>query len=101
MAEAAPALDLQAYPEGVWRVPLELALACSTSAFVSLINTRRANGDVPSADCVVFARGKRFFALVDFAGPKRPQLLFPLDLWTWEERDAPRAVFGQRGVARG
>lgn len=97
MSEPARELTLIDHPEGVWRVPIEVALSCSSSTYVSLINKRRARGDMPEPNCTVFARGKRFFALVDFAGAGRPQLLFALDCWIWEERDAPRP-FGVRGA---
>ncbi len=93
-ADLAPA----AVPAGAWRVPLELVLASSSSDYVSLINRRRAHGSMPAADAQVFVEGGRFWALVDFAGPGRPGLLFALDLWEWEDRQPPRRTFGRRAT---
>ena len=86
------------FPEGVWRVPLEMVLAASSSAYVSVIRRRQATGTCPATEAVVFVRDGWFFAEVAFAGPGRPSLLFRLDLPLWENREA-RQSFGLRRAA--
>ncbi len=87
------------YPEGFWRVPIEMALQCSSSAYVDQIRKRQAGGEYPFTDCGVFIREGRFFAVIDW--PRRDansclKLVIALDLWPWENRDAFRPRFGLR-----
>ena len=43
------------YPEGVWRVPLEMVLQCSSSSYVGVIRKRQAAGENPFTDGAVFS----------------------------------------------
>ena len=89
------------YPEGIWRVPIEFVLPFSTSVYVEQVRKRQARGNYPFTDCAVFLHAKRFWASIDWpradGGNECLQLVMPLDIWPWENRDAP-VVFGKRQV---
>lgn len=68
--------------EGVWRVPVELVLACpSASAIKTVVQQRIVRGDMPKASARVFYRGQRLFAQVAFKRAGAVDLLFALDIW--------------------
>jgi hypothetical protein len=76
----------RATSEGCWLVPIEMVLFCTTSAFKAAILARYPGGHSPKRVAKVFARGKRFFAVVSFHGRPQGDLLLPLDVHTLEHR---------------
>lgn len=70
--------------EGSWEVPVEMAVFCTSSAFKAVILARYPGGNAPRRKAKVFARGDRFFAIIEF--PNTPDLLIPLDCHTLENR---------------
>lgn len=81
---AVPAGPTPAFPEGEWRVPLEIVLALSRSAYVSFIRRNRTGSEFARPNARLFLRGKRFFAEVSFHGGRRHDLLLPLEVWASE-----------------
>lgn len=67
-----------------WRVPVELALAATSSAFRRVVIARRAAGDRPQPSATVFQQAGALYAIIDFHGEGRPGLLFQLDVNLWE-----------------
>jgi hypothetical protein len=65
-----------------WDVPVEMALACSSSAFKSVIWARYGQGEHPAPNARVIVSGSRFFATISFPGHHDMHL--PLDCWTME-----------------
>ncbi len=63
-----------------------MLLALPTSSAVrGLIQERRDAGMWPKPMATVFARGRRYFAIVDFDGrPGNRGLLYPLDVYAWD-----------------
>ncbi len=82
--------------DGEWLVPVELVLACSRSAFVQMVYARAARGDWYKPTAAVFARGKRFFAVIEFHETKYHGVFLPLDVWPLENRTEVEAVVQAR-----
>lgn len=77
-------LFARATSEGEWRVPVEMAVFCTSSAFKAVILSRYPGGNSPRRSARVFPRGNRFFAVVEFQDDS--WLLIPLDVHTLENR---------------
>ena len=91
----AEAITQDAFPEGVWRCPVELAADQSSSASATLTVARMRRRDMPLEPATVFMHGGQLFAVVDWPprdGLARSSMLFSLD-WATEP---PRLQFGRR-----
>lgn len=65
-----------------YEVPVEVAMALSTGSAMPRAIRMRAEAGAPAKPMArIFARGDRFFALVDFEDAARSQLIMPLDCW--------------------
>jgi hypothetical protein len=76
----------RALGEGEWLVPIEMVLACTSSALKDVVLKRFARGEYPRPSATVIARGNHFFGMVDFQGERHPAIFMPLDVWTLGDR---------------